>query len=49
MYEYTLINNKTGEEIIKWGYSNGYNHEDVFKRNNLDRADWNIVIIDYID
>lgn len=49
MYEYTLINLKTNEQIIKYGYSNGYNHDNVFIRNGLNRSEWKIAIIDYID
>lgn len=49
MYEYTLRNLNTNEEIIKYGYSDGNNHENVFVRNGLNRSEWKILVIDYID
>ena len=49
MYEYTLINLNTNEEVIKYGYSDGNNHNNVFIRNGLNRSEWKILVIDYID
>ena len=45
MYEYTLINLNTNEEIIKYGY----NDDNVYTRNNINRKEWKILIKDYID
>lgn len=45
MYEYTLYNIKTNEEIIKYGY----NDNNVYTRNNLDINEWKIMLRDYID
>lgn len=45
MYEYTLINRTTDEEIIKYGY----NDNNVFTRNGLNPNEWKIVIRDYIN
>lgn len=45
MYEYTLYNTRTKEEIIKYGY----NDNNVYVRNNLDINEWKIILKDYID
>ncbi len=45
MYEYTLINLNTNEEIIKYGYSD----DNVYTRNNINRNEWKILMKDYVD
>ena len=45
MYEYTLMNLKTNEEIIKYGYDD----DNVYARNNINYNEWKIIIKDYID
>lgn len=45
MYEYTMMNNKTREEDIYYGYNNN----DVYHRNNLNMNEWIIIRKDYID
>lgn len=45
MYEYELINKNTKEKTIVYGY----NDNNVFTRNNLNKDEWTIIIKDYID
>lgn len=43
MYEFTIINNKTNEEDIVFGYS----YDDAMK--NRDKTEWTLLFRDYID
>lgn len=45
MYEFTIVNNKTNEERIIFGY--GYN--EAMERANYNRSEWTYVCRDYID
>lgn len=46
MYEFTIVNNVTGEEEIIFGY----NANDAFKRRkDLNEEQWFVALVDYID
>ena len=49
MWEYTLVNLITDEIEIKYGYSNGNIHDNVFIRNKLNRSEWKILNFHYVD
>lgn len=45
MFEYIIINKKTGEETLIYGY----NLYDAFERSPLNYSDWECVNFTYID
>jgi uncharacterized protein YodC (DUF2158 family) len=50
MTEYELVNKITGQTKFAWAHYCGFGpHTEVFKENNLDPAEWEIVMYEYID
>ena len=45
MYEFTILNKHTNEENIIFGHS----IKGAFEKHNLNRADWEVILIEYID
>lgn len=45
MWEYEIINNKTGARDFIWGYSKS----DAWERSKLNPAEWTIIFEDFID
>lgn len=45
MYEFGIINTKTGERNIIFGYTQA----NAFHRSKLDAKDWEILYMEYVD
>jgi hypothetical protein len=45
MYEFGIVNNKTQQRAIMWGY----NWKDAFRRSNKNPEDWEIEYTEYVD